>query len=839
MKHLLYVLLLFPLLSISQNQIQGIILDSKTSQPLPFATITTSSNFGTLTDVDGKFLIKSTKSMTQISISYVGYESLIFPITKDEKFIKISLKPKIESLKEVQIIARENPALQIVRNTIKNKPENDIEKSLNSFKFNTYNKILVTANPDSISGNIDSVFVLKDGKKQFKKLDSSNFKFKKEIDKSHLYISEKISEFQFQKGKGKKEVILASRMAGLKQPIYELLAVTFQDLSFYNEYYVLAGTKYINPIADDALKTYNYKILDTVKTASGSSILIYFKPKEKKEILGIEGVLYIDSKSFALTKAIAELKGMINVKATQNYSYLKSNNIWFPQEMDVVLKKGDNNERISLFGGTIKFGEKKKNDSIASTKTKGEGDVTYFISKATNSNIEINTPIVVKSAAPTIQFNDDAAKKKEDFWDRYRTDSITERGKNTYKRLDSIVEVEGDDVEKKINIARNLLKGIYSTKYINLNLGKIINFNNYEGFRLGFGGETNSNFSSIIKLESYVAYGIKDQDFKYTLGSSFRLNKNTNTWIGANYTNDIKEAASLDFIAINTSFSLLNLRNLFLDQFYNYKTYSLHLNHDIRPNLEAEFQLSTGDYNPLFDYQFISSDKNLSEYNLTTAIFGFQFNPKSTYMNSPIGKLTLKNEFPQFTFQVTKSFENVWNGDFNFTQVNFRTTHQIKRLQKATTYIVAEGGIVFGAAPISHLFNATPNASFKNPWAKRIGFSSKNSFETMGYNEFISDRFAAIHIKHELKPFNFGPKFKPQLIFATSAAIGDIENPTYHNGLAFKSLKNGYLESGLELKSLFKGFGLGTFYRYGANSNAEWSDNLALKINYKFKLQFN
>ncbi|NEW79062.1 MAG: carboxypeptidase-like regulatory domain-containing protein, partial [Gelidibacter sp.] len=823
MKHFFFLLLLFPLFSISQNQIQGIILDSKTKQPLPFATITTSSNFGTLTDVDGKFSIKSTKSITQISISYVGYESLIFPITKNEKFIKISLNPKIESLREVQIVAKENPALQIVRNTIKNKPKNDIEKSLNSFKFNTYNKILVTANPDSISGNIDSIFVLKEGKKQFKKLDSSNFKFKKEIDKSHLYISEKISEFQFQKGKGKKEVIMASRMAGLKQPIYELLAVTFQDLSFYNEFYVLAGTKYINPIADDALKTYNYKILDTVKTASGSSILIYFKPKEKKEILGIEGVLYIDIRSFALTKAIAELKGMINVKATQNYTYIKPDNIWFPQEMDVVLKKGDNNERISLFGGTIKFGERKKNDSITSTKTKSEGDVTYFISKATNSNIEINTPIVVKSAAPTIQFNDDAAKKKEDFWDSYRTDSISERGKNTYKRLDSIVEVEGEDVEKKINIARNMLKGIYPTKYINLNLGKILNFNNYEGFRLGFGGETNSNFSSIFKLESYLAYGTKDTDFKYTLGTSFRINKNTNTWIGANYTNDIKEAASLDFISINTSFSLLNLRNLYLDQFYNYKTLSLNLKHDIRPNLEAEFQLSTGDYNPLFNYQYISSAKNLSEYSLTTALFGFQFNPKNTYMNSPIGKLTLKNEFPQFTFQVTKSFENVLNSDFDFTQVNFRVTHQIKRLQKATTNIVAEGGIVFGDAPISHLFNATPNASFKNPWAKRIGFASKNSFETMGYNEFISDRFAAIHIKHELKPFNFGSKFKPQLIFATSAAIGDIENPTYHNGLTFKSLKNGYLESGFELKSIFKGFGLSTFYRYGANSNAEWS----------------
>ena len=32
----------------------------------------------------------------------------------------------------------------------------------------------------------------------------------------------------------------------------------------------------------------------------------------------IKGVLYIDNRSFALTKAITELKGAVNVKATQN-----------------------------------------------------------------------------------------------------------------------------------------------------------------------------------------------------------------------------------------------------------------------------------------------------------------------------------------------------------------------------------------------------------------------------------------------------------------------------------------------------------------------------------------
>ncbi len=836
MRNLLLLVFILPLFAISQNKIQGIVIDRKTKQPLPFASIVTNTNFGTLTDIDGEFYIITKNSFHQITVSYVGYKSVTVPILISDKFISIKLEASIENLNEVLITAKENPALQIIRNAIKNKPKNNIEKSLNSFKFNTYNKILATANPDSISGKVDSVFVIKEGEKKFKKLDSSNYKFKKEIDKQHLYISEKISEFQFQKGKKKKEVILASRMAGLKQPIYELLAITFQDFSFYNEEYTIAGTKYTNPIANNALKQYNYKILDTVSTENGNSILIYFKPKEKKEFLGIEGVLYIDSKSFAITKAIAELKGIVNVKAIQNYSYIKRYNTWFPEDMNIVLKKGDTNENISLFGGSVKFSESKKNDTIINTRKNNPGDITYFISKSTNSNIEINTPVIVKYSASTMQFNDDAHKQKNEFWNNYRTDSLTERGKNTYTFLDSLAKK--DNVEKKINLARNILKGYYPTKYLNLNLGKIINLNNYEGLRVGFGGETNRNFSSKYEIESYVAYGTKDTDFKYSFGTSFRLNKETNTWLGGNYTNDIKEAAGLDFIAENSSFSPINPRNLNVSTFYNYKTISTYLKHDIQPNLEAKIQLSSGDYKPLFNYQFISPTKNLAKYKLTTASIGLQYNPKSEYMNSPIGKLTIRNEFPQFTFQLTKSFENILESDFDFTQINFRVLHKIKRLRKATTHILAEGGIVFGDAPISHLYNSTPNYTFKNPWRRRVTLAGTNSFETMGYNEFVSDRFVAIHLKHEITSFKITSKFKPQLTLVTRAAIGDIDNAAYQNGLEFKNLKKGYIESGLEFNSLFKGFGLSAFYRYGAYKNPEWSDNLALKLTYKLRLGF-
>lgn len=832
MKFQTLLLIFFTTICFSQNQIKGLILDKNTNLPLPFATVVTNTGYGVVADSKGKFFIKQNQSFTTITITYVGYKSATITIDTKPTFLTIKLEPFVENLDEIIITGTENPAIALIKKTIDNKANNNIETALKTFKFNTYNKVLITANPDSISSKIDSIFVIKNGKPQFLSVDSTNYNFKKEIENKHLYLSEKISQFAFEQGKGKKEIILASRMAGLKQPIYELFAITLQDFSFYGEFYTLAGTKYVGPLAKNALKHYSYKILDTVSTSNGNAILVYFNPKSEKTSL--EGVLYLNAKTYAITHALAEIKAGVYIKAVQQFSFEKDCECWFPLQMEVTMQKGNNSKNVKLFGRAIQIAEEKKLDSIQKTTLSQPSDFIYFSSKTVNSNIEINIPLNIKNKASNIEFADDSNKKNEAFWDTFRSDSLTNRGKQTYVFLDSVAQKEG--VEKKINLGRNILKGYYPTKYVNLNLGKTITLNNYEGLRVGLGGETNTNFSPTLKIESYVAYGTKDEDFKYSFGLSTRLNKDKNSWMGINYTNDLKEAASLDFIASNTSFSPVNPRNLNISKFYNYKTIDGYFTYDIKANIETKLQISTGDFTPVFNYQFISPTQTLSQFKLSTASLAIQYNPKSSYINSPIGKLTLENKYPQFTFQLTKSFKNLWQSQFNFTQLNISTLQKFKTLAGATTTWLFQGGIVLGDAPITHLYNSTPNYTYKNPYIKRINFAGKNSFETMGYNEFISDKFIALHFKHDLIPFNKNGKFKPQLSLISRAAFGDIKNANYHNGLIFKNLRKGYFESGFELNRLFKGFGLSAHYRYGPYQNLEWYNNLAVKLTFKLNL---
>lgn len=836
MKSILLFLFFIPLICFSQHQISGILIDDKTKEVLPFATIRANNFEGTITDVDGKFTLISESEIVKLYISYIGYKPQTITLPKNVTFIKINLIQSVENLNEVIVSSRENPALRIIRNTIAKRKENNIEKKLNSFRFKSYNKLLVTANPDSISGKVDTIYQLKDGVKEIKKIDSSNYEFKKTLSRQHIYITEKISEHTFEKGKKKKETILASRMAGLKNPLYEFFAITIQDFSFYNDYYTIAGTKYINPIASNGLKHYNYQILDTVKNSSGNSYMIYFKPKDKEETVGLEGVLYIDNKTYSLTSVIAELRGIVNVKATQNFDYQEKDAIWFPINTQIILRKGTSNEAINLFGTKIGFGESKKDSTNTSTQERDASEMIYFSSKTTNFEIEINPKVKVANSANTIEISEEASEQSSEFWNKYRTDTLSNRGKETYIVIDSIALEE--NIEKKIDLARNVLKGYYPTKYVNLNLGKIIGYNNYEGFRFGIGGVTNTNFSKKYRISSYLAYGTKDSELKYHFGAAARLNRNTRTWIGANYTNDLKEAASLNFNTENNSFFLLNLRNLNLSQFYNYKTVSIYLEHDLKSNLETKLEFSTGTYEPTFDYTYISLDQITQKYTLSIATLGFQYNPKNEYMLSPIGKIRIQKGFPQFSLQVSQSFDQLLDGEFEFTQVNFRTIYEYSRLRRSTTSFLLQGGIVFGEAPITHLYNATPNYSFRDPWVYRVNFGGISSFETMGFNEFISDKYAMLQIKHKITHIKVGSKFNPHINFVTRAAIGDIENPLQHRGLTFKEMNDGFFESGIEFNNLFKGIGFSSFYRYGPYANPIWSDNLAVKITYHLNLGF-
>ena len=619
-------------------------------------------------------------------------------------------------------------------------------------------------------------------------------------------------------------------MSGFRKPIYEIVGLNLQSFSVYDTYYELLETKYKSPIAKNANRFYDYDLLDSVEIQKRKIYLIYFKPKIRKP-KNLRGLLFIDAENFAIAKTTMRITSILDITSTHNFEYLNSEKLWFPTNRSFKIEKGVNDGNINVLGESFSFENDAEN---ALYRIKQNSDFSYLESKTENFNIVYNQKTIVKRPAIAIDIKEDAIKKDDKFWSFYRKDSLDIRSKKTYATLDSInTKIK---IDQKVFIGRKILNGYVPIGFFDFDLRHFISYNNFEGFRLGFGGITNEKFSKTFRVDGHTAYGTKDGKLKYSLGAAFRIGKFSNTWIGGNSTNDISEIASTYFYIDKRIFRPYDPRPINVSTFYEYKSQKVYLETKIIPKTESIWQISQTEVVPLFNYIFTFGGKSYDRYNITAAMLSLQWNPFSSFMQTPNGRVEIDKNYPKFTFQFTKTLPDVLNNDFDFGKIDFKTEYQKKFLNGQKINFFAQFGYAFGAVPLTHLYNTSPNNLNKETIAQRITFAGKNSFETMYFNEFFSDKYAIFQIKHASRRLVIFKKIKPSLIFVTRLGFGTLDNKERHFGLNYKTLEKGFFESGIELIQIYKGFGFSGFYRYGPNQLPRMQDNISLKLSFVLDL---
>jgi hypothetical protein len=117
--------------------------------------------------------------------------------------------------------------------------------------------------------------------------------------------------------------------------------------------------------------------------------------------------------------------------------------------------------------------------------------------------------------------------------------------------------------------------------------------------------------------------------------------------------------------------------------------------------------------------------------------------------------------------------------------------------------------------------------------------SADNTFETMGLNEFLSNRYFSVFYQHNFGKLLFKTKkFQPEIIVINNAGWGNLNNPNQHKNAEIKIMNKGFFETGIKLNNLLKinftGIGAGFFYRYGPYAYSLPKNNLAIKTSVTF-----
>ncbi|MUU79292.1 DUF5686 family protein [Winogradskyella endarachnes] len=399
---------------------------------------------------------------------------------------------------------------------------------------------------------------------------------------------------------------------------------------------------------------------------------------------------------------------------------------------------------------------------------------------------------------------------------------------------DSIQRVR--DSIKKTQFVKNIGNGFFPFRHFNLDLRYLIKFNQYEGFRTGLGGITNDNFSETYRLNGYIVYGFRDDAFKYKIGGGFRVNKESNTWINLEYIDDLQETGSSKFLTDKRFFSFFEPRLLNINLFHRHITKSISLQHKVSNHLLSETKLAVSKITPTYNYHYVTGGTTYHNFDVSSLKLSLQWSPFSHYeiINDKVKET--KDGYPKFTFQLTQAYKSVFGSDFNFSKLDFRTIHQFTHNNEDITKLTLVAGIAGGDAPLTHLYHAYPNNINKETILNRFSVAGLNSFETMYFNEFFSDKFSTLQIKHSFKPFNITERFQPQLVLISRHALGEMRSINNHREMEFNTLEQLYSEAGLEINKLIFGFGLSFAYRYGAYHLQKFEDNVAFKFTFNISL---
>jgi len=488
----------------------------------------------------------------------------------------------------------------------------------------------------------------------------------------------------------------------------------------------------------------------------------------------------------------------------------------------MTIKKGEREDDFTIFGNIIYMRSDREKQYFS--------DHLYFKSQSNYSNFKEENIAVNKKKYIAIDFE---IKDDENFLRDEQDYLSNPRNEKTYYILDSLSQV--NSIEKRIVIARKLYDGVYPINQIDLNLKRLINYNNFEGIRLGLGFQTNKNFSKKHQSTAYFGYGLNDNRMKYFVKQALRIGIFSDTWLSASYQDDIREIGFSEFQTDAESFVFLNLRPLNLTTFYAEKQIKGEMITKIIPRTLSVFSVSYAKINPLFNYRFQNNGKTFENFNITSLEMTLQWNPFSNYMQTPLEKIIYKDGFPNFSIQFAQSLSGFTKNDFNFHKIDFKTNYKKKFWNNHELKYFLQTGIIFGKTPITHTYSVFPNSAESPELYNRFDISGKNTFETMRRNEFFSDRFIFSEIIYEI-PTRISRDFKPIFSIVNRYAIGNLSNKSNHLNFNFKTMQKGYLESGFEIFNIYNWFGISALYRHGAYSLPTFEENLALKLNFRLVL---
>lgn len=817
---LLFILLLQTFQVFSQETIvKGRVTDIATNDAVPFANVKFKGiTTGTSADFDGYFSIRTNQRVDSLKVDYLGYKSKTKKVKSGQsQVINFQLQSASMGIREVVVKAGVNPAIQIIKDAQKRKDGYD-KRNLSSLQYENYAKIQIDV--DNISDRLRSKRILSPLTALFDSLDSQAGEDSKA--NMPMFYSENLSDVYFVSSpfQKKKEIIKASKITavGIQDGILssQFTGNSFEEYNFNRNKVLVFGKEFLSPLADNSLLFYDFYLTDTVVLNGFRCYQIKVKPKNDKDLL-FTGNIWIADTVWALKQVNLEIPKTVNINFLEK--------VQVQQELE---PSGAGAWLVTKSRLVVDFAD-------VTNRTVG------MIARVYNSikYIKVNEAIPLDFFDNPIRLERDALDKDDSYWAANRHERLSQADYNAFAMIDTIRNIPR--VKLGVDIFYTVVTGHYEYKKVDIGpVLSTLSYNYIEGYKLRFGGRTNIYFSDTWIIRGYIAYGLRDERFKYNLQVEKILSKTKWTKVGVMRREDIDQAGVQfeydDSPAFDNELSSLYVTTSAITQFalLNLKTENrAWIEREIRSGITGRVTFQNIDYK---HYYNTTSDSAIGaafqqDFTTTEIVLEARFAWNETKVYDVNKRYIVGNsQFPILNVQYIKGIKGLMGSDLNYSRLNLKVNHRVRMGFLGYSRYLINAGKVFSPAPYTlleiHRGNQTP-------------FFAYATFNMMNYFEFISDEYVSIDYVHHFQGlfFNRVPllrqlKWRELVTFRAVYGTLSKNNQTDVITKSFSTLTNKpYMEAGFGISGILRFVRVDFIYRLNYLDDAYKKDYAQLQLN--------
>lgn len=491
----------------SATRLRGIVRDSVTHEPIPFARVFMLGALrGGLTDDNGSFDLTTVRPVEGLEVSAMGYSSKTLKVKNGVTTnLTVDLPPTGVTLSNVTVKPRKekyskrnNPAVDFAVR-LRNSREMTDPRRNDYYNYDKYERITLGFN--QISPNDQKNLFLKRYAFLKDNIDTSEVSGNQILP---ISVKEKSSRVHYRKNpRSEKEVIEGRRQVGMDEIFNKESMQTFyedvmREVDIFQNDITILQNRFVSPLSAIAPDFYKFYLTDTVDVGGERCVELSFVPRNS-QTFGFTGKLYVPQNDTTMFVK----KIVMNVPHAINLNFIEQ--LYLNQEF----QRAPDGSRLKMRDDLVM--EMDILPGAQKMYARRNTAYTHHSFDPTDDSDRIFASLGSSIESP------DASKVNELFWYKKRLVPISKSERGVDRMM---LRLREDKLYYWSEKALKTFVGGYiatgnPSKFDIGPLNTTYSYNSLEGTRLRLGGMTTANLSDRLFGRGYAAYGFRDHKWKY------------------------------------------------------------------------------------------------------------------------------------------------------------------------------------------------------------------------------------------------------------------------------------------------------------------------------------